>query len=239
MSPRFGLGLLCAAVLWCPAPASAISCANLGPFLDTAHDNDVITIDAGVTCNGPFGTTAKNITLQGAGAGATLSGNGTDRGWTSADSGAIVFKNLTFRSGHSTGTGGDIQLTGNVTPTLDHVTVLSGSAAGAGGGAYIQSSTAGGTIVVKDSSFGDGTPAGRNTASSGGGFSIGVDGTAKVEVSNTQVRGNAVTAAFGYGGGIEIGGNHDIALDGVTVSGNTANATGLAYAGGAYLNGAL
>src|SRR5438876_9899423 len=77
---RSGLALLTVAgTLLFAAPASATDCAGLQAALDATNSGDTVTLDEGLVCPGPFALPSKPITLEGAGAGATIDGGSSTR----------------------------------------------------------------------------------------------------------------------------------------------------------------
>src|SRR2546423_3188183 len=98
------------------APASAVDCAGFKTDVENASNGDVITLDAGLTCNdtyilpgnhpAPFG-----FTIQGGGGGATLDGSGKTGPIilgepTGANELHVTISNLTFRNGTNPTSGG-------------------------------------------------------------------------------------------------------------------------------------
>src|SRR2546423_8712124 len=98
-------------------PAQAFDCAGFKTAVENASNGEVITLDAGLTCNdtyvlpgnhpAPFG-----FTIQGGGGGATLDGSGkTGPIITGAPTGAnqlhVTISKLTLRNGtNPSGSGG-------------------------------------------------------------------------------------------------------------------------------------
>src|SRR4051794_35957610 len=132
--PRVLLGVLALLALAAPASATTFHIASCGSdvqaALDSAtHDGDVVDFASGLDCtlpsSGPyFVQPSASITIEGLGSGATLHGyNGTTRIFTGADIKSTTFRNLTVRDGApASGNGGLILVTGNSTPTFDHMT---------------------------------------------------------------------------------------------------------------------
>src|SRR3954453_19816255 len=107
-----GPAVVCAtAVLLITPPASAsnlsATCANLQTVLSGSGAGDVITLDdQGAPCPGPITLPNHGVTLQGAGGGATLTGDNLHTVVVGSDIGATTLKNLTIRDGHGTGGAG-------------------------------------------------------------------------------------------------------------------------------------
>jgi hypothetical protein len=213
---RRTLGRIAAAAALCAslsaaAPAQALDCASFKTAVENASNGQVITLDAGLTCNdtyvlpgnhpAPFG-----FTIQGGGGGATLDGSGkTGPIVAGVPAGAnqlhVTISNLTFRNGtNPTGSGGAIHLgSGDVGVILagDHF-LANKAPAGDGGAVWIQSNAGTRDTVVKNSSFGDGTAAGANTAVLGGAVqALSIGGGRDVKLGGDVFKGNVATAAGG------------------------------------------
>src|SRR5262249_54885293 len=120
----FGLALLVGLSLTARASAETIAVANLddsGPgslreAIAKAAANDTITVPAGqiTLTSGPLAV-AKNLTIAGAGSGATtLSGNDASRVFTITGTPQVTLRGLTITHG-SSADGGGIKAAGEVT----------------------------------------------------------------------------------------------------------------------------
>jgi hypothetical protein len=209
------LAVACAAPATAAAAQKTTTCANLQSTLDGAADGDVITITE-ATCNltAPLTLPATHpapfaLEVRGSGTGTTLVGTGLAGRILTGDVTApnvldLTLRNLVFRDGTSPTTegGGALRLTGNVGVTLDNDRFLhNASGTNQPGGAALIRSTRGGTTVVRNSVFGDGSLAGSNTAGGrGGGLAVENDGTS-IEVTGSYFDRNS--AGF-TGGGLEL-----------------------------------
>lgn len=222
------------------------SCAALEDALKQVADGDVVQIASGLDCMSAAAfTIARGVhaTIEGMGAGATLRG-GDHRAWESVDSGEIVFRNLTFREAVTPyGGGGLMELTGDVTPTLDHVRFLDGhETTGPGGGLELISSATSGTALIEDSTFGDGTRANANTTTSfAGGAAITMLYATNLVIRNTKFLGNRAdesSSSDAYAGGLWITTDQGSAvLDHVTIEGNVlAGGHDASHGGGAWIS---
>jgi hypothetical protein len=220
MRNRLVLALLLAVAMGAAAPSANAAltnttCANLQSTISTAADGDVITITE-ATCNltapltlptthpAPFA-----LEIRGSGTGTTLVGTGLAGRILTGDVTApnvldLTLRNLVFREGTSPTTegGGALRLKGNVGVTLDNDRFLhNASGTNQPGGAALIQSTRGGTTVVRNSVFGDGSLAGSNTAGGrGGGLAVENEGTS-IEVTGSYFDRNS--AGF-TGGGLEL-----------------------------------
>ena len=169
--------------------------------------------DGGVPCHQVYTLPDKPalaITIQGAGSGASFDGTGLccrimTGSPTAGHSLDLTLRNLTFRNGSVAGDGGALSLTGNVSATIDSDRFLGNQAdqSSGHGGAVAVESTAGTTpIVISNSTFGDGTPGGANTAWEGGAVYVASasNGPSAVIGGNTFA-GNSATSA---GGGLDL-----------------------------------
>src|SRR5215210_2152390 len=104
-----------AGTLIAASPAAAVTvtdCANLQTALNTESESTV-TLAEGLTCTGGWSLpTNRAITLEGAGTGATLRGDGESRILSGFSHGAAVIRNLTFENGSTNGAGGAIYASG-------------------------------------------------------------------------------------------------------------------------------
>src|SRR5690349_8526877 len=94
-----------------PAAAATVTdCAGLQDALDT---ESTVTLAEGLSCTGSWDLpSGEPITLEGAGSGATLRGDGESRILNGFNHGTVVIRNLTFTNGHTTGAGGAIYASG-------------------------------------------------------------------------------------------------------------------------------
>lgn len=171
------------------------------------------------------------LTIRGGGLGTILDGGEFDTRILTGDVTApnvldLTLKNLVFRHGSSpTEGGGALRLRGNVGATLDGVRFVHNQAGpNKSGGAALIESSRGGTTVVRNSAFGDGSLGSANTAGGGGGgLAVNNTGTS-IEVTDSDFDLNA--AGFG-GGGLQLftSSGGAITLDGNRVAHNAA-ATG-------------
>jgi predicted outer membrane repeat protein len=221
--------VVCASLLWlgaATAPAAApikVKCPadDLQSAIDSARAGATIHVSG--TCIGNF-SIAKDLTVVGLGAGATLDGNSTGRvvfipDGTSATT-TITLENLTFTNGNinacSCGPYGPGIYNGGATLTVKGSTVTNNTGLiNQGGGIYSD-----GILLVKNSTITANGP-----ASSGAGIEN--DGTATVV--NSTVSDNIGDG--GWGSGITSFGS-SLTVTGSTLSGNTGSKSGAAvYAG--------
>jgi hypothetical protein len=189
-----------AAALLFAAPAFATDCAGLQAALNAAVAGDTVTLDEGSVCAGPFTLPARAITLTGGGSGATIDGGGLTRALTGTNIGSTTISNLTFQNGVSDASGGAISIGGNSSPTLDRLRFLHNHAA-TGGAVSIGSSATTGSITISNSLFGDGTDAGRNSASADAGALFVFSNGVPVAISNTGFLHNLAAVT---GGGMRV-----------------------------------
>ena len=128
-----------AGTLIAASPAAAVtvtSCAGIQAALDA---ETTVTLAEGLTCTGSWDLPTEHaITLEGAGSGATLRGDGESRILDGFNHGTAVIRNLTFTNGHTTGAGGAIHATGAAPITIAGSTFTDNSARGDGGAVRIQ-----------------------------------------------------------------------------------------------------
>jgi hypothetical protein len=196
-----------ALALLVPAPpAVAVTCGNLQTALNATSPGDIVQVDEGSTCTGAFTLPSHTITLQGGGSGATFDGQDLVRSLEGNNVGTTAIQNLTFRNGRGNNSGGALRITGASTPTLDSLHFFGNATQGAstdhGGGAFIGSTSSSGTIVVRDSTFGDGTFDGRNLSDFGGALAISTGCCAQdVEVTGSTFQSNEAQLS---GGGLHV-----------------------------------
>lgn len=218
MRPRPALAAAAAAlvlggVLAIPASAGAVGCAAFKTAVENASNGDTITLDAGLTCHGnyalPTNKTPLAVTIQGGGSGATLDGSGLpgpilDAIPNSGKQTYLAVRNLTFRNGNGAGDGGGAiaVVGGDTSATIDRSHFLHNiGGEGSNGGAVLIRSTTGKRLMsVTNSTFGDGTAAGANTASLAAGLDITAfdQGPSIAVTGNRFNRNNADDAAGGF-----------------------------------------
>jgi hypothetical protein len=209
-----------------PAAASTVTdCANLQSALDNDAES-VVTLAQGLSCTGSWNLpSGRSITLEGAGTGATLRGDGESRILEGFDHGTVVVRNLTFTNGSTSGDGGAIHLSGLAPVTIAGSTFTGNSARGSGGAVRIEEETprlersgaraAAGDAVervtISDSTFGGDEGDGNDAGRTGGALSVEVPG-------NVTLAGNAFNGNHGYAQG---GGANVLFCGAATVTGNT------------------
>ena len=181
-----------------------------------------------------------SMVIDGAGSGITISGGGMTRVFeiegTSNEIVSVELKGLTIADGYAAsdtestyGAGiragfaniklKDCVVTGNTvehTPGLTYVYAY-------GAGLYASS----GTVTISGSTFAG------NTATDGGGA---IYVSTAIEITDSTVRGNAVTGSYACGGGIYFS-SGTMTMDAVTVTGNVAEHEDFTKGGGLYLGG--
>ncbi|MDT4921874.1 MAG: hypothetical protein QOI15_2776, partial [Pseudonocardiales bacterium] len=175
----------------------AVACSRLLADFAHAAAGAVIRLTQGSVCTGSYDLPAVPITLAGDGTGATFH-PAAGRALHGINSGTTTLRNLVFTGG--TGApGGAVLFEGASNPTIDTVKFLDNHSADVGGGLAIFSTSPSGTITVVDTHFGDGTAAGANSASKGGGAAI-YPGPAPLYLTKAGFDRNEATA--GAGGGL-------------------------------------
>lgn len=187
-------------------PAQALNCANFKTAIANASNGDVITLDAGLTCNDTYDLAPHPapfaVTIQGAGAGATLDGAGKndtilDAPGLAGNALRLTVRNLTFRNGTTPSQSGGAISAGpaDVGVTIENSRFFGNSApTGVGGAVQMQASEGGAPLIVKSSVFGDGTAAGANTAASEGALQVlSFSNGGPVVVSGNTFNGNSAT----------------------------------------------
>jgi hypothetical protein len=165
------------------ASAATTGCDGLQSALSNPA-NDVVTLNEGAVCTGHWDLPQREIVFEGAGSGATLSGDLGKGGNTQILSGdgvgATTIRNLTFRDGSASEDGGAITLGADSPVTLENNTFLSNDADDDGGAVSIQeflvfdTVTARGdgpSIVLRGNTFG-GPDEGNESDDEGGGLII-------------------------------------------------------------------
>lgn len=206
-----------AGTLIAASPAAAVTvtdCANLQTALNTESESTV-TLAEGLTCTGGWSLpTNRAITLEGAGSGATLRGDGESRILSGFSHGAAVIRNLTFENGSTTGAGGAIYASGFAPITIADSTFTDNSARDAGGAVRIDDQilslartaerTAQGEeadqVTITGNTFGAAGEGDANQSDSNGG-ALAVYVSGPVTLADNTFRGN--TGTF-YGGGADV-----------------------------------
>lgn len=216
--------LVCAAAAaWTLAPSATgdavvSDCGSLQHALDTSASEDTVTLVQGLTCtNMSFTLPGHPIVLRGAGNGATFDGGSPNTPiLTGTGVGSTRIRNLTFRDGNTSGSGGAIEITGASSPTLAGDRFFDNQSGGSGGAVDIEST--GGMITVTNCVFG--APGSGNHALFGGGAFLGTNGT--VQVTGSKFAGNSAASSYG---GLRASG-HTVTVATSSLTGNTAGAVG-------------
>src|SRR4051794_3805250 len=223
------------------AAQKSTTCANLQDTIDGSADGDVITIsEPSCTLTSPLLLPAAHsppfaITIRGSGTGTTLDGSDLSDRILTGDVTApnvidVTLSNLVFRDGTAPagGSGGAVLLSGPVGVTLDNDRFFNNkSDTNKRGGAVLVQSTRGGTTIVRNSTFGDGTTAGANTAGGAGGGLAGLNSGTSIEVTGSSFRANS---AHFPGGGLSLAA--DSSGGAITLDGNTIAFNGAGLGGG-------
>lgn len=231
-----GLALLAALLLAAPASAATVDCNGLQTALTNANPGDTIQLTPNSDCVGTRYFVSVPITLDGNGSTIDGTGDGNGGPLLAAGSGATTIKNLTMiNATDSGGDGGAIDFYGAVTPTLINDRFFhDSSTTGVGGAVSIHSSTAGGTITITDSTFGDtGSTGGfpdANVAEANVGGAVAIEGiapgTPSVVLNHDRFVGNSTNASGGAVYFKPTGANGTITITNSTFAQNNAGATG-------------
>jgi hypothetical protein len=233
------LGALFAALACAPAQAVTVAdCTDLATQLGNgANSGGVVTMPEGMTCEGSYPVTIVNLTLEGAGTGATFNTTAAGRALSGSGLGNLVLRNLTFTS--PTGDRGGVELTGNTTADISDVQFVH-NGANEGGGLRIDSTATTGEIVIRDSVFGTGPLDGNTASTIGGAASIVTPPTtgAPVELRRVTMRGNTLTGGPSVqGGALSATAGKGVTLADSTLTGNSAGPAAMTYGGAAILGG--
>jgi hypothetical protein len=244
-----GLAVAVVAVaLLAAAPAAATEhvvtqCSNLQPTIDGAQAGDVVTLS--VSCTGswdlksfatPFAGIGPELTIRGAGAGAVLTGDGSNRIFTGNDIRLLQIQNLSFRGGRATGAGEDggaIDITGHSGLQVFDSAFFDNDAADQGGaihfadeqppaenniGVSIQRSVFGSTTVASDG----------NSAATGG--AVSVESAGRNDQFSLGDNTFGKNTATGNGGAFHFdvvpGGATNVSINGNQVIDNSAGGSG-------------
>ncbi len=242
------------------ASASTIAVANLndsGPgslreAIKDASPGDTITVPPGeITLASPL-EVKENLTILGAGAGASvISGGGSSRVFTIAAEPTVTLQRLEITGGVENAEGGGIDATGNL--TLREVLVTGNRAGGGfknpGFGGGIES--AHGSLTLIDSTVSDNTAGGGGEGGDGRGAGIYYEPTGNglsftLTLSGSTVSGNVAgggSEANGRGAGINASsgeledGTVTVSLEESVVAGNLAGVGGGGVGGGIEVGG--
>ena len=224
------------------AAVTVVSCAPFGTDdlqakIDAAASGDTLLIKG--TCTGGFNAT-HDVTLQGAGQGATLSGAGAAKVLTVYGP-AVTLKNLTLTAG-SGDVGAAIDIRDGANVSVVDSDLRGNTARVAGGGVYIENST----LHVVDSVVEQNTATYKGAGIASFFATVTVSGSRLIgnTTLNTDGDGNGAgielysstgtltdsfvsgNSAGSSGGGIDTENGTNVTLTGTTVSGNTAPAGG-------------
>lgn len=216
-----------------PAAAATVTdCKGLQPALDNESESTV-TLVQGLTCTGSWELPSRTITLQGAGTGATLRGDGESRILSGFNIGRATIRNLHFEHGRAFDSGGAIGIEGHNGVTISDSSFTDNDAGGSGGAVSVdmvgprfqlQRTAQGGSqpvrVTITGNDFGGGSDA-RNT-SQGGGGALSVSDDGPVVVSGNTFEGNT-THGSGGGANVSFCGTATIADN--TFQGNNADGT--------------
>ena len=209
-----------------------VDCADTGPVycnaaqaLLAAVSGDTIQFAAGTHSLSDFNYIvdtqiiggAKDLTIIGAGPGATtLDGGGTKGGIRLQGPATYQISDLTILDGTTTGSGGGVRIGSDVTVTVENVVVTGATAAGDGGGISVGD---GAIVELIDVTVSDSESTGGN----GGGMSV-ASGASVAIVDDSTIDANTADDA---GGGIHaVGDDISLTISDSTIDGNTAAGLG-------------
>lgn len=211
--------------------ATATSVCTLRAAVQEANalgGSDVITVPAMTITLASQLPITSSLTLQGAGARATiLAASATPHGMIKVTAGVVTVSGLTITG--ATGGGGALAVwQEGGTLTLDRIRVTGNHASGAGA-AYGPVYLNGGVMTLRDSEISGNT----TTSTSSGGWSGALSvysGT--VAVVNSTLAGNSVNGSdWAFGGGVWAGMNGVVTITSSTIADNTVSATNRRGAG--------
>jgi hypothetical protein len=177
---------------------------------EIAFDNDSELTITGIQQPGPAGVTILRTIVD---------GNGASRIFNQHGTGLLQLIAIELRNGHSAGPGGCLQTEGDLSLSVSVVdgcsVVATDFGNGTGGGAFV----AGGLTLLESVVSGNSVTG--DALVQGGGASAG-----RLDMQYSTVADNSAIAAsvFGFGGGLYVSGNADIASS--TISGNHATDIG-------------
>ena len=193
---------------------------------------DVITVPAMTIGLGSPLTFSSNVTVQGAGARATiLQATGGAHGMLVVPSGVVTLRGFTVTGATGIGALGISQSGGDL--TIDGVRFTGNVASTAGGGFGPVYST-GGTMDLRNSEISGNSTTSTSTNGWGGGLAI---YSATVTVTNTTITGNTVAGpSSAVGGGVWAGMDSNVTITASTIADNTVTSP-IRYGAGIYQTG--
>jgi hypothetical protein len=193
------VGALAAALLCAPTAQAVVvsDCANLSGAL--ALSDTTVTLQEGLVCNDNYAITGANLTIEGAGTGASLRTTTGGRALVGTHPGTTVLRNLDISS--NDGLRGGVQLSGNGSLLVEGSTFTRNGGVATGGGLRAQLS---GAITVTGSVFG-GSGVGNSAVDAGGGAYLQTTSGATITVTSTTFSSNRTTDTDGgVGAGLYI-----------------------------------
>ena len=204
-----------AGALIAAAPAAAATVTDCDELQSALNEETTVTLAEGLTCTGSWDLPSeRSITLEGAGTGATLRGDGESRILTGFDHGGVVIRNLTFTGGDTGGAGGAVYVSGFAPVTITDSTFTGNTADDEGGAVRIEEQVPslartdgrtaqgaeGDRVSITGSTFGGaGEDDANRSSSNGGGLAVTVSGP--VTLADNEFRGNR---AVSFGGGADV-----------------------------------
>ena len=204
-----------AGALIAAAPAAAATVTDCNDLQDALTEETTVTLAQGLICTGSWDLPSEHaITLEGAGTGATLRGDGESRILNGFDHGGIVIRNLSFTGGDTTGAGGALYASGFAPVTIVDSAFTGNTARDEGGAVRIEEQipslartdgrtaqgAEGDRVTITGSTFGGAGEDDTNRSSSnGGGLAVTVSGP--VTLADNVFQGNR---AVGFGGGADV-----------------------------------